>query len=92
MKMIPELGINMDIPIELTNVTSDDTYEGDFDSRRVITWQLDFIVKGYLFGPVKKSKYIDRADITSKIENLDVSIQTFTGDYNFDITKTTTEP
>lgn len=92
MRMVPELGINMDIPIELTAVTSDDTYEGDFDSRRIITWQLDFVVKGYLFGPVNRFKYIDRADINTKIENYDISIQTFTGDSNFDITETRTEP
>ena len=58
-KALPELNINLDIPIELTSVTTDDSYEGDFDaSRRVLTWQLDFTVKGYLFGPINRQKYI----------------------------------
>ena len=63
-KALPELNINLDIPIELTSVTTDDSYEGDFDaSRRVLTWQLDFTVKGYLFGPVNRQKYIINASI-----------------------------
>ena len=54
-RALPELNINLDIPIELNSVTTDDSYEGDFDaSRRVLTWQLDFTVKGYLFGPINK--------------------------------------
>ena len=43
----------------MNSVTTDDAYEGDFDaSRRVLTWQLDFTVKGYLFGPINKQKFI----------------------------------
>ena len=58
-RALPELNINLDIPIELNSVTTDDSYEGDFDaSRRILTWQLDFTVKGYLFGPINKQKFI----------------------------------
>lgn len=64
MKVLPDLGVNLDIPIELMGISSDDTYEGDFDtSRRVLTWDLEFLVKGYLFGPITKSNYIANADI-----------------------------
>ncbi len=63
MKALPEMGLNLDIPIELTSVSSDDTYEGDFDIKRVLSWDLTFNVKGYLFGPVNKSKYIAEVDI-----------------------------
>lgn len=64
MKVLPDLGINLDIPIELMGISSDDTYEGDFDtSRRVLTWDLEFIVKGYLFGPVSQSGYIANAEV-----------------------------
>lgn len=63
-KALPELNINLDIPIELNSVTTDDAYEGDFDaSRRVLTWQLDFTVKGYLFGPINKQKFVINATI-----------------------------
>ncbi len=63
-RALPELNINLDIPIELNSVTTDDSYEGDFDaSRRVLTWQLDFTVKGYLFGPINKQKFIINASV-----------------------------
>ena len=91
MKILPELGITMDIPIELTSVTSEDTWEGDFESRRVLTWQFDFTVKGYLFGPLQKYKYIDRADVRTKIEEATITTQTFEGDAAFNITETVTE-
>lgn len=90
MKVLPELSINMDVPIELISVTSDDQYEGDFETRRVLTWQLDFTVKGYLFGPVTKYKYISNVDITTKIEGFDVTVQELDGDENFIITETIT--
>ena len=58
MKVLPEMNVNLDIPIELTSVTSDDQYEGDFDTKRVLTWDLDFIVKGYLFGPIRSNNKV----------------------------------
>lgn len=63
MKVLPQMALNLDIPIELTSVSSDDSYEGDFDIKRVLTWDLTFNVKGYLFGPVNKSKYIAEVDV-----------------------------
>jgi hypothetical protein len=43
-----------DIPIILNNVSSEDTYEGNFETRRAIVWTLDFTMKGYIFGPTKR--------------------------------------
>lgn len=60
--LIPELNIVQDIPLVLLNVTPQDTYEGNFEERRVITWTLDFIMKGYFYGPVRKSKTITLAN------------------------------
>jgi hypothetical protein len=95
MKMIPEMALNMDIPIELNSVTSSDTYEGDMESRRIQTYQLDFTVKGYLFGPVNKFKYIVREDINliddgSRINKAIISTQTFTGNSEFGVSETIT--
>jgi hypothetical protein len=95
MKMIPEMALNMDIPIELNSVTSSDTYEGDMESRRIQTYQLDFTVKGYLFGPTKKFKYIAKEDINfiddgSAINKAIISTQTFTGNSEFEVTETQT--
>jgi hypothetical protein len=95
MKMIPEMSVNMDIPIELISVTSSDTYEGDMESRRIQTYQLDFTVKGYLFGPIKKFKYIIRDDVNlindgSSINKAIISTQTFSGNSEFGVSETIT--
>lgn len=51
LNLVPELGIKHDIPITLDNVVCEDTYEGDFLTRRAIIWTLNFTLKGYFFGP-----------------------------------------
>lgn len=61
--LIPELDLKYDVPIVLLNILSQDTYEGTYDQRRVLTWTLDFILKGYVFGPVKQQGVITLADI-----------------------------
>ena len=77
--IIPEMDIKHDIPIILNNVNLDDVYDGDFKERRSMIWTLDFILKGYLYGPVRTSKVIkysntnfyipETADIISAIGN-----------------------
>lgn len=51
--LIPELGIKLDVPIVLNAVSSEDSYEGDFEARRSIVWTLSFTMKGYIFGPTR---------------------------------------
>lgn len=63
LNIIPELGIKLDIPTILLDVSSEDTYEGDFTTRRAIIWTLDFSMKGYIFGPIKKSEQIKIANV-----------------------------
>ena len=59
--VIPSMNIKMDIPTVLQSVTYEDTYDGDFETRRAIVWNLDFNVKGYLYGPVRNTGIINRA-------------------------------
>jgi hypothetical protein len=71
--LIPEMDVKMDIPLVLNRVSTDDTYTGDFKDRRALLWNLDFTMKGYLFGPVKKSgviKYIDVNMYVPAVEDL----------------------
>jgi hypothetical protein len=60
--LIPEMNVTMDIPVVLNRVNLEDVYEGDFKERRSMVWNLDFTLKGYLYGPVKKSKVIKFAN------------------------------
>tara|TARA_A100000171_G_C2089382_1_gene123733 strand:- start:172 stop:957 length:786 start_codon:yes stop_codon:yes gene_type:complete len=66
LKLIPEMNITHDIPTVLQGVTVEDAYEGDFETRRSLVYNLDFLVKGYIYGPVKRTGLIKRTiiDIT----------------------------
>ena len=59
--LIPEMQVVVDTPIVLNGVTIEDTYEGDFDSRRALIYNLTFSVKAYLYGPISNSGIIQRA-------------------------------
>ena len=56
--LIPEVNVTMDIPVILNKISFSDNYDGAFKERRAIIWQLDLTVKGYLYGPVKKTSII----------------------------------
>jgi hypothetical protein len=47
----------------LNSVDIEDSYEGDFLSRRALIWNLNFTMKGYLYGPTSTSGVITRAQI-----------------------------
>lgn len=48
-----EVAVIKDIPIILKSVNEKIDYEGAFaDGTRIITWDLEFTLKGWLFGPV----------------------------------------
>jgi len=53
-----DINKSVDIPIVLNNITIEEDYEGDFESRRSILTQFDFTVKSYVFGEIKKSNTI----------------------------------
>jgi hypothetical protein len=71
--LIPEMDIKLDIPTVLLNVQSDDIYDGNFTERRSLVWTLDFVMKGYIFGPVKKSEPISLANINFYSANSSVA-------------------
>ena len=52
MTLISGMTVKMDIPLVLNSVTSEDSYEGDFATRRSIIWTLSFIMKGFLYPSV----------------------------------------
>ena len=56
--LIPEVEMTMDIPVILNNIGYSDTYDGKYTERRAIIWTLDLTLKGYIYGPVKKSSVI----------------------------------
>ena len=59
-KEVPEMDIVRDIPFVLNSVGYEDTYEGDFQSRRAIIYTLSFTAKSYVYGPVTTAKPITK--------------------------------
>ena len=53
--LIDSIGEKRDIPVVLENISFTDEYEGDFSTRRVLTYTLNFTAKTYLFGPIAES-------------------------------------
>ena len=60
--LIPDLNFALDIPIILNSCQSQDVYDGSFLTRRALIWTLNFTLKGYLFGPIKKAPIIKFAE------------------------------
>ena len=54
-EMVDIINEKRDIPVILENITMQDDYEGNFSTRRVLTYTLRFTAKTYLFGPVSSA-------------------------------------
>lgn len=67
-KLIPEMEVTMDIPIILNDISYSDNYDGAFQKRRAIIWTLDFVLKGYIYGPVKSNGIIKFAETNFYLE------------------------
>ena len=65
--ILPEMNHKIDVPLVLNSVSSEDTYEGDFLSRRAIIWTLSFTMKAQLFGPVRDAGLIKEIDVNISI-------------------------
>ena len=67
--VVPEMGIKRDVPIVLNNINYEDSYSGDFESRRAVIYTLNFTAKTYLYGPASTQKVIreTQADLHTKL-------------------------
>lgn len=80
----PELGLRIntlkefpemidDIPIILDGITPDIDSEGDMDERRVLSWELNLTLKGYLYTNIKSANVIKK----TIVELRDSDVETF---------------
>lgn len=72
-----EFDFKTDMPVVLNSVGFDINYLGAFEEVRTIEWTLQFTVKGYVYGDVRKTKLIKETivdltqkDINAKYEQL----------------------
>ena len=72
---IPDMDQKYDLPIILNSVNTVTDYEGDMMNTRLITWDLEFTVKGYIWPIIKTGKVIRQA-------NTNIYLQANTTTYN----------
>ena len=51
--LVPSMNIKPDVTIVLNATSTEDSYEGDFTTRREIVWTFGFQLKGYIYPDVK---------------------------------------
>ena len=98
MNEMSALGIKRDIPIIFTGLSTEDSYEGDFMTRRALIHTLSFVVQGFLYGPTSDMGIIRTVDVnkynttasTSKLSNTQVTPNPVTADLDDDYGYTTT--
>lgn len=88
----------IDIPLILNNVSVEDAYDSDFETRRVMMWTLSFTMKGFYFGPVRNKRVIKFIDaklyddmVETPVEASRVTVQpglTIDGEPTTDINET----
>lgn len=65
--LMPDINGKYDVPIIFNDISTEDTYEGEFTQRRALIHTLTFTVKGYLFGPTRRSEIIKDIDVNIRI-------------------------
>lgn len=72
LNIMPNMDIKRDVPIVLNTVTYEDTYNGDFTTRRAVVYTLTFTAKTYLYGPSATQKVIrtSQSDIYSNVDTV----------------------
>ena len=100
MNELATMGIKRDIPIILESVTTEDTYEGEFITRRALIHTLVFTVKGYIYGRTPDQGIIREVDVNiganfndQKDVNIDIKPDPITADADdaFGFTETITD-
>jgi hypothetical protein len=66
---VPESNIILDIPVVLNSVSVDDEYDGDFETRRFVTYTMNFTLKANLYGPVSESNVITKVFVNTDYVN-----------------------
>ena len=57
-RTVPSMNLVRDVPIILNSVNYEDTYSGDFTTRRAVVYTLSFTAKTYLYGPISQQRVI----------------------------------
>lgn len=67
LNLIPEMNVNVDVPIVIKNVSTIDTYASNFEDKEWVIWEMTFVLKGYLYGPVRRQAVIKESIVKTYI-------------------------
>ena len=73
MDLLDDVSMMVDVPIILNDVTQEDTYDSDFETRRSLIWTLNFTMKGYFFGPTSDKKVIKFVEVNTYVDDEDAN-------------------
>lgn len=73
-KAVDDSNIITDVPIILNSLDVNDEYDGDFQTRRFITYTLGFTLKTWMFGPVNNGNVIGRVLVNTSNPDLGSSL------------------
>ncbi len=98
MNEMSTMGIKRDIPIIFTGLSTEDSYEGDFLTRRALIHTLTFTVQAFLYGPTSDVGVIREVDVnkfdsltsTTKASSTDIKPDPLSSDADDDYGYTTT--
>jgi hypothetical protein len=71
--LMEDINGTYDIPIIFNDISTEDTYEGEFTQRRALIHTLTFTVKGFLFGPTRRAEIIKDIDVNIRIPASDAT-------------------
>lgn len=86
---IPGMDQKYDLPIILNSVNTTTDYEGDMMNTRLILWDLDFTVKGYIWPSITSGKVVRQANTNIK---LSLDPENYTTSINAAVTEIKTVP
>jgi hypothetical protein len=67
LNVLPEMEIQHDIPLSIQSITYEDLFEGAWTQRKSMMWTINFIMKGYLYGPITESGLIKQMHVNFRI-------------------------
>lgn len=82
LQLIPEYGINLDIPVQMVSNVIEDQYDGAFLSRQILTYTYTFTMKAMYFGPSYTKPIIKFANTNFRVPAANVSAEDAVGNTN----------
>jgi hypothetical protein len=86
---IPSMGIKESVPLVLNSVSVSDEFEGDFQTKRLVTHTFNFTAKANIYGSPQSNKVITTVDVDVDTKTINAGENKYTATGN-PVTQTVT--